>query len=375
VKPQLAQRLHCPVCAGTLRAARFDDETTESVAAGILTCDPCRTWYPIVNHVPVLLDYAVPLHRAFEAEHAARLAAVPALHAPQGLPRPGELLTQRSFTAEWKAVRQDGELNFMSTRAERRERMRLELDWPSGLLDRGSGVALDVGCGNGVEAVLLQEVTGGEVFAVDLNLELIASGAWLAEQPHVYPVVASVFALPFAGSRFDLIYSSGVLHHTYSTRRAFDTVVSLLGDEAAVYLWLYANEDASRTVRGRLNYLLELAVRPALATVPAPVQTAVVQPLAAVQYARHKRAGPNRDRWQYANSLHTVRDRWTCRYAHRHSFHEVMSWFIEHGLDFTFVDPIAFERTLGFPIFGIGIRGARGAATAQPPRSVSPTGR
>jgi hypothetical protein len=42
------------------------------------------------------------------------------------------------------------------------------------------------------------------------------------------------------------------------------------------------------------------------------------------------------------------------------SFHDVVTWFIDMGLDCRLVDPRAYADSLGTPLFGIGIRGVAG---------------
>jgi SAM-dependent methyltransferase/uncharacterized protein YbaR (Trm112 family) len=366
VKRRLVDRLRCPTCSGALDLLAFASAADEVVRDGVLLCETCLVRYPVTSHVPVLLDFETPLHGWFDEEHPADVRRVERYGRPRGTARPGELLTQRSFTAEWTPMADD-ELTFGYTHAQREDFIRLELDWPPRVLDGDEGPVLDVGCGAGLEALALHAVTGREVFATDLNLSLLGTGARIDEHPHVHTVVASLFALPFERRSFELVYSHGVLHHTYSTRRAFDAVESFRSEGGVVYIWVYAEEDMTTGIRIRVGYLGELLARPTIARLPAAPQTAVVGALAAHHYLRVGRRAANRDKWRYANSVHSVRDRWTSYYAHRHSFHEVMTWFLEKGLEFRFVDSLAYERTFGYPLIGIGIRAT--AAGDTPARS------
>jgi SAM-dependent methyltransferase/uncharacterized protein YbaR (Trm112 family) len=358
VKRDLVEHLRCPTCGAPLALHAFGVEGDELVRTGVLLCEACAVRYPVTSSVPVLLDFETPLHGWFDTEHAGDVAAFARYGRPAGAPRPGELLTQQSFTAEWKPM-SDDELTFGYTHAEREDFIRLELDWPEHMLATTEGRVLDVGCGAGLEALALHNVTGREIFATDLNLSLLGTGARIDEQPRVHTLVASLFALPFERGSFELVYSHGVLHHTYSTRRAFDAIDAFRREDGVVYIWVYAEEDMTTGIRIRLGYLGELLTRPAIARLPAAPQTAVVNALAAHHYLRYGRATPHPDKWRFANSVHSMRDRWTALYAHRHSFHEVMSWFLEKGLEFRFVDSLAYERRFGYPLIGIGIRATR----------------
>ena len=65
------------------------------------------------------------------------------------------------------------------------------------------------------------------------------------------------------------------------------------------------------------------------------------------------------DMWHYRNSVHSIRDRWTPRYAHRHDADEVEEWFRAGGFEPVPVDAAAYERRFGSPLIGIGRRTKR----------------
>ncbi len=355
MKLRLVDRLRCPACGGTLEVKAFESVGDERlVATGTLLCGACRVWYPIVRHVPVLLDFAAELHTEFASRHSSALSGY---GPPAGDPRPGERMTQSSFSTEWLTVRDD-DLTFTYTHRDREDFIRIELaravDAPS-----AEGSLLDVGCGYGTEALLLHRVTGMETFGTDLNLSLLDSGPTIDREPLVHTVIASLFALPFARREFDLVYSHGVLHHTFSTSEAFSSIAEFVAPDGTLFAWVYANADFERGFRLRTSAAAERAFRPKIAAAPRPVQSAVVHALSLPHYARYKRLGLNRQQWHYRNSVHSIRDRWTPRYAHRHDADEVEGWFREQGLEPVPVDAAAYERRFGIPLIGIGRRGSR----------------
>lgn len=363
MKRRLIETIVCPACKSQLELSTFSDVAGEPegeplVREGVLTCHACRTWYPIENYIPVLLDFPVRLHAQFGERHHRHARWPGQLSEPNGRPRPGEEWTQRSFTRQWADLQEDA-LTFSYTHDQRREFIRIELDWPADFL-ASRPRTLDIGCGFGLEARLLQDVVRGEVFATDLNLSLIAAGPRYQALPDVHVMVASLFALPFRERSFDLVYCHGVAHHTYSTRKAFETLCRYPGSDGVIYIWVYAHEDFDRgMVRARLGHILELQVRPKLARLPGWLQSAWVYPAAWIHYRNQSRHGSHPGQWRFRNSIHSMRDRWTCRYAYRHSFHEVISWYLEAGLDYRLVDPVAYQKAMGYDLIGIGIRGCR----------------
>ena len=98
---------------------------------------------------------------------------------------------------------------------------------------------VDVGCGSGRWSYALAEL-GAEVVAVDLTRGGVESlYATLGDRPNVTIAQADIFALPFLPESFDFVMSWGVLHHTPSTKLAFDRVVQLVRPGGTLYVMVY----------------------------------------------------------------------------------------------------------------------------------------
>src|SRR5438034_1316784 len=91
MKIRLLESLRCPCCKSELRLSRIESHKVglspeasgrataegidhclleEVVETGVLECSSGCSWYPIVNYVPVLLDFPLPLR---SEEHTSEL--------------------------------------------------------------------------------------------------------------------------------------------------------------------------------------------------------------------------------------------------------------------------------------------------------------
>src|SRR5262245_9353465 len=46
------------------------DDVAATVKEGVLVCEANKTWYPIVNFVPLLIDYPTEIHHDFKSRYA-----------------------------------------------------------------------------------------------------------------------------------------------------------------------------------------------------------------------------------------------------------------------------------------------------------------
>ena len=316
-------------------------------------------WFPVTNYTPVMLDFPTGLHAEFRRRHSERAPEIFSRYkAADGTPREGELFVQKSFTKEWDLLNHDN-VSFGFTPELRDEFVGLEFDWPPGVLEQRPLRVLEVGAGSGFETLSLERVTRGCVFGFDLNLALVQKGHLLYSNPFINTAIASAFRLPLRPRTFEVVYSSGVLHHTYSTKGAFDSIERFRKEDGMIYIWVYALEDHNLGRRAALKYATEYTVRPHIARLPDFWQNMVVKLLTLYWHRTYKKHGwLNREKWTRKDSEHSVRDGWTCLYAHRHSFKEVSMWFQEKGFRYQFVDARAYQERIGSPLLGIGIRGA-----------------
>jgi ubiquinone/menaquinone biosynthesis C-methylase UbiE len=204
------------------------------------------------------------------------------------------------------------------------------------------------------------------IAAIDLNFSILTRADELARrEPPLEFAVASLFDLPFPDQSFDLVYSEGVLHHTYSTQEAFRAIARKVSHGGHLFVWVYGRDDLA-TLHGRRRVgatgtvLIERLLRPAVSRAPNPIRDGF---FAAATTAAHPVLKPrmrHTDSWERANTEHHLRDWLSPRYAHRHGFNEVAEWFENAGLEIVAMQsPSAYRRLFSEPMLGVGLLGRR----------------
>jgi uncharacterized protein YbaR (Trm112 family)/SAM-dependent methyltransferase len=358
--------LRCPVTVAPVELLSIDSEHRDGrtlVRTGVLYCAESKYWYPIVDYVPVLLTFRTRLATLFETTHRAIFATLGDYKLPDLPPVRGEISIQKTFTEEWSGLGDD-DRTFAYSDAElialhRDVWLRLS---PEEV--RAVDTVLDIGCGFGKEAIVLGNIfPDADIFAVDLNLSLIQAAPRLTSYPRIHPIVASLFRLPFAPAAFAHVHSQGVIHHTYSTKAAFDAISAFARPGGSLFIWVYARED-SLVVPGwsglaiRAYWLVSHRIgRPILSRLPAPLRNLVMVPLTAILYPILKLRDRRSHEWHFRNTLHGLRDAFTPRYAHQHGFNEVITWFEDAGFEPRLQSPSRYRSLIGKRLLGVGVVG------------------
>jgi SAM-dependent methyltransferase len=381
---RLLPLLRCPLCEGPLgisasrqssvdvadvhraraRALGLDDERfAESVEEGLLLCSPCSTMFPIVKGLPVLLPYATPLHAYFKEQSLAeRSKELSKYHFPDREAAAGERMVMESFSKEWLDYDYDGVIWEMSY-ADHEQRFLQEV----GPVPKGRPVAafLEIGCGLGITTHLANKNFGCDAVGLDLSLAALKASQHYRTNPFLHFVQASAFAIPLKTEAFDLIYSRGVLHHTYSTRMAFEAAAPQCRRGGSFYLWVYGLGSINETLFRRLAYQVERVTRPIFSRKPNSGPARLFLGAMALGYMAFNslRRLSNRSiqPLTFSRAVHAARDRFTPQFAHRHAVDEVVGWFEKTGferievIDWKRMPPADFDDYRR----NVGVRGIR----------------
>jgi 2-polyprenyl-3-methyl-5-hydroxy-6-metoxy-1,4-benzoquinol methylase len=182
-------------------------------------------------------------------------------------------------------------------------------------IPEGSNV-LEVGCGTGQLSNYLAAVCMARVYATDMtpaSLRLASAFARDNRLAGIRILRMNLFWPCIRPSSMDLVISTGVLHHTADTRRAFLSIAPLVKPGGHIIVGLYNKIGRLRTDLRRFLYRrfgqAALLLDPQL------------------------RGGLSPDKWRA-----WIRDQYCHPRESKHSLDEVLSWFDEAG--FTFVSSI-----------------------------------
>jgi 2-polyprenyl-3-methyl-5-hydroxy-6-metoxy-1,4-benzoquinol methylase/uncharacterized protein YbaR (Trm112 family) len=209
-------------------------------------------------------------------------------------------------------------LQWLHARAERSEFARL--------LDRaisGDARVLDLGCGTGQMSLYLARA-GRMVIGADLTRASLQLGAAAARRFRLDRVLFVETDLHRPGLRrgsFDVVYSSGVLHHTPDPRASFARIAKLVRPGGMIVLGLY-NAFARIPLRLR-RFVARLSGNRCIAFDPV---------------LRDRQNEPaRREAW--------LRDQYQHPEEHRHTLAQVQGWFAENGVEYLRAYPSALLGT------------------------------
>ncbi len=296
MKARLLDYLRSPCCKELLILKPVDEEAGE-ILEGSLVCDRCGRNYPVSRGVPRFVptdDYA------------------------------------DAFTFEWRIHRRT-QFDSAENRASQRDFGR-KIDIPiTGLAGKR---VLDAGCGTGRYSDVLKD-SGAEIVCLDYSYAIDVAYENLSALPNVHMIQGDILNLPFRDDLFDFIYSVGVLHHTPSTRKAFQSLVRKLAPGGRISIYVYPSYDwlhrritdlyrrvTTRLPKGLLYNLCKIAI-PLHYVQKIPILGHLVRiliPTGAIY---------KDPQWRVLNTF----DWYSPKYQWSHTTEEVFSWFEAEGLE------------------------------------------
>lgn len=266
------QWLACPVCHAALQLKSFEESRVEIapphltlaselglldedfnryIIAGALTYESCHSLFPILHGLPILVPYTTPTHKEFEVEFAERLGELAGHNFPSKEPVSGEQFVMTPFSSEWIDYDYNGVIWDLSY--EDHEKRFLAEIGPEAAHDGTSGIFVEIGCGLGLTTSFAAKNLQCDAVGVDLSLAVLRASREFKGNPFLHFVQGSAFYLSLKESLANLMYSHGVLHHTYSTSDAVQAVAKHCRSDGWFYLWLYGSGSEKGSIARRVG--------------------------------------------------------------------------------------------------------------------------
>lgn len=244
---KMIELLTCSICNAGLLMKSYKlpgiggiDSNAVANQVHILHCE-CGMIYPIIKNIPRMLpesflDYEFEVNTADFGFDKIKQAINE---------KYGEIIresynrnkrTKQTFSFEWGLLNGSDDVKVWSlTKNDFEQQLWQELAITNDSLI--NAVVADVGCGHGRSSKLLAK-KATMVFSMDVGLS-VEEAAKDNQSDHLFFIQADLHHLPFPDGFFNLLYSSGVLHHTPNTNHAFSRVAKKVKAEGLLCVWLY----------------------------------------------------------------------------------------------------------------------------------------
>jgi len=231
-----------------------------------------------------------------------------------------------SFSREWALHKYAKTKTWGWTGEQRRKFFLKQMDLKSKNL-KGKSL-LDAGCGNGELTIALTDyrllVTG-----MDMSKSVYRARKWADDLGvNINFLRGDVANPPFKDKSFDYVFSTGVIHHTPSTKKSFMALEKLVSPGGKMFVWIYLKFDLTRT-----NYSAKMIwkfkfydfIRNFISKLPSPLQEMFCYFMLFLNIYKNVSIRELREK------LIFFHDAFTPRYIHRHTPEEIKSWFKEAG--------------------------------------------
>lgn len=247
MQQSLLPLLQCPVAHTPLRMVIFSEREKQYASGAVM-----EVWegllhstagfvYPIIDGIPRLLVESMCDYAGFLKKHLTNYDVLlqkvkQKHHGLLGHCIKKNKRTKASFAFEWKFLntKKDDKLWHRDTN----DLLDIFLSESGLAADEVQGkVVLDAGAGHGLMTQSVAKLAG---MAIGAELSQAVEKAYqMNEQANVHYIQADLQYLPLVPEMADILYSSGVIHHTDNTELSLTLIEEKLKPGGNIVLWLY----------------------------------------------------------------------------------------------------------------------------------------
>src|SRR6218665_3425965 len=198
--------------------------------------------FPIIDGIPRLLIESVYDYADFLKQHIEEYDALVATleNSYGGVLRyciQKNKKTKQSFELEWSFLKRDKNDHVWHDAQKNFSEIFLSETGINELSFFNDKKVIDIGCGHGL---MTSEIAAMAKTSVGVEISKAVEHAYRANKRiNAWYIQADLQFLPFADAVFDVLYSSGVIHHTNNTELSLSLIEPVLKPGGNICLWLY----------------------------------------------------------------------------------------------------------------------------------------
>ncbi len=247
MQQKLLELLRCPVTKKKLQCRtisvfkkKYGAVEIEEIKDAVLVSEE-GFLFPVINGIPRMLVESVYDYAPFLKQHVQDYETVKEkLEKTHGSTiencKQKNSKTKASFEFEWNFLNaEQKDKLWHENLSELTQRFLLEAAEPAAYFT--GKIILDAGCGHGIMTTKIGEMSN---YAVGIELSKAVEQAYVRNQnQNACYLQGDLQYLPFEKDVFNVLYSSGVLHHTNNTKQSLQLTETVLKKNGKICLWLY----------------------------------------------------------------------------------------------------------------------------------------
>lgn len=221
MRTSIVNLLACPACKHHNLELTILESANDIIVDGLLTCESCRRWYPVLDAIPVLISDR-GLYDELYDEFSKKWNIDATIDNNTMIASDNEVKQVEHYSSD-SEVYDNLVTNSAFWRASDKNTIHKWIESIS-----NNSLVLDMGCGTGRCAIPLDDA-GMRVVACDISYQMVRKAvAKSGPDRRIDFMVADATKLPFREGIFDYVIGFGILHHVGNPKLVISNVSDVL---------------------------------------------------------------------------------------------------------------------------------------------------